>query len=481
MSSPPTITDPPTGVADEPTGPADRPTRRRSGSDDETYGRLGVGLVALFIGAPLLALLLAWYVSLTGALPFVIRPGPLGVPPWAPFVILLGAIAIACAIPVLMGNLEGRPRTFWAQEATNKRNSVFLVVAVVGGIGLTAYVLGTVLTLSTSAGLIVATVAIAVAVVGAIVSYRVGDQVILRVSAARALPDGAEPVLHDVVQELSLAANVPPPRLYVIEDSAPNALTAGRDPAHAVLAVTSGLLAQMDREELQGVVAHELAHIRNYDSRYDLFVTVLVGTTVLIADGFFQVVTWPFRLPWRLFRAVADSGYSRGSRRVSGSGSGGSWSFPDIDLGDSGGSGGGGGKGGGLAILLAIVIFVVLVLVVSAIVYAIAPVFARLMQAAVSREREYLADAGAVELGRNPAALERALAKVASSEEVLEVANRATSPLYFVNPIRSFEKRASAIYSTHPSTADRIDRLRALQGLPPLSAEEAARFVEDID
>jgi heat shock protein HtpX len=454
--------------------------------DDASYGRLGVGLVALFIGVPLLGLLLAWYVSLTGALPFIIRSGPLGVPPWAPFLILLGAVAIAAAIPILLGTLEGVPNTFWAQEARNKRNSTLLVIGVVGGIGLAAYVLGTVLTLSTSAGLVVALIAMAVGVIGAIVSFRAGDRVILRVSAARPIPDDADPVLHDVVRELSIAANIPPPRLFRIEDSAPNALSIGRDPAHAVIAVTSGLLDQLDREELQGVVAHELAHIRNGDSRYDLFVSVLVGTTVMIADGFFQVVTWPFRLPWRIFRAIGASDLDRGSRRVSGSGSGGSWSFPSISLGGGGGgggggSGGGGGKGGGLAILLAIVIFVILVLVVSALVYAIAPVFARLMQAAVSREREYLADASAVELGRNPAALERALAKVAASEEVLEVANRATTPLYFVNPIRAFEKRASTIYSTHPSTADRIDRLRSLQGLPPLSPSEAARFVEDLD
>jgi heat shock protein HtpX len=99
----------------------------------------------------------------------------------------------------------------------------------------------------------------------------------------------------------------------------------------------------------------------------------------------------------------------------------------------------------------------------------------------VSREREYLADAGAVELGRNPAALERALMKVATSEEVLEVANRATAPLFFVNPIRTFEKRASSIYSTHPRTADRVDRLRQLRGSPPLTFEEESRIAEDDD
>ncbi len=228
-----------------------------------------------------------------------------------------------------------------------------------------------------------------------------------------------------------------------------------------------------------------MAHIRNYDCRYNLFVAVLAGTTVLIADGFFQIVTFPFRLPWRVFRAFGESDYAGGSGRVSGGGSGGWWSFPNLDFGGGGGGGGGGsgGKGGGLAILLAIAIFVVLVLIVSALIYAIAPIFARLTQAAVSREREYFADATAVELGRNPAALERALTKVASAHDVLEAANRATAPLYFVNPIRAFEKRASTIYSTHPRTLDRINRLRALQAVPSLTPDSdvAAGFVEDDD
>jgi Zn-dependent protease with chaperone function len=209
---------------------------------------------------------------------------------------------------------------------------------------------------------------------------------------------------------MASAANIPPPALCPLDDRAPNAFATGRDPSRAALAVTSGLLEQLTREELQGVVAHEVAHIRNLDSRYGLFVAVLVGTTVLIADGFFQVVTFPFRLPYRIFRAMADSDVSPGSGRVSGHGSGGGWSFPSIKL-----SGGGDSKGGGAALILAIIIFVILVIVVSAIVYAIAPIFARLTQASVSREREYLADASAVELGRNPDALERALLRIASS------------------------------------------------------------------
>ena len=125
-------------------------------------------------------------------------------------------------------------------------------------------------------------------------------------------------------------------------------------------------------------------------------------------------------------------------------------------------------------------IFVLLVYVVAITVHAISPIFSRLLQASVSREREYLADATAVELGRDPEGLERALMKVAGSDQVLEVANRATAPLYFVNPIRAFESRAQDIYSTHPPTLDRVNRLRALQGKPPLDAIPGGT-TEDLD
>jgi heat shock protein HtpX len=352
---------------------------------------------------------------------------------------------------------------------------VLLTIAIVGGLGLTAYVLGTVISLRTTVGLVAGGAAILTGLIGAIVSLRAGDRIVLRISHARPIADGEATELRNVVGELSVAANIPPPTIHLIDDSAPNAFAIGRGPGHAALAVTTGLLEALDREELQGVVAHEVAHIRNEDSRYNLFVSILVGVTVLIADGFFRAVTFPFRFPYEVFRAIGKADLSPGSGRVSGRGSGGGWSFPKIDLDlDS-------DSGKGAAAILAVIIFIILVLVVSAIVYAIAPIFARLTQATVSREREYLADASAVELGRNPDALERALMKVASSTEVLEVATRATAPLYFVNPIRAFEERASAIFSTHPRTVDRVNRLRALQGEPPLGEWRAERITEDVD
>ena len=222
----------------------------------------------------------------------------------------------------------------------------------------------------------------------------------------------------------------------------------------------------LDREELQAVVAHELSHIRNMDTRYGLFVAVLVGTTVLIADGFFATITWPARAAGRLA--------GRGGQ-TSGGGSAGSWSFPDIDLGDS--------DGGSAAILfiLAVILFAIMVFLVVWVVRVVAPLISRLVQLAASQEREYLADASAVELGRNPVALERALAAVASTAAVLPEANRSTAPLYFVDPIRRFEPRAAGIWSTHPPTLERINRLRALQGKSALGSELASTFLEDRD
>jgi heat shock protein HtpX len=227
----------------------------------------------------------------------------------------------------------------------------------------------------------------------------------------------------NVVQEMALAAGVPMPKVYIIDDTAPNAFATGRDPQHASVAITTGLLQKLDREELQGVLGHELSHVRNYDIRFTLLVAVLVGSIALLADFFLRFTFW--------------GGGRRSSR--------------DRD-------------GGGA--LIAIVYVVAIVLAV------LAPIIARFVQLAVSRQREYLADASSVELTRNPQGLERALAKIAGDKEVLEVANRATQHLYFTNPIKKFEARSSAMFSTHPNIVDRINRLRQLTGEQPLEATE---------
>jgi len=147
--------------------------------------------------------------------------------------------------------------------------------------------------------------------------------------------------------------------------------------------------------------------------------------------------------------------------------------MPDIDFGDND------NIGGAILAAIAVVLFVIMVMAVVWVVRTLAPIFSRIVQASIDREREYLADASAVEIGRNPRALETALLRVASTKEVLEVANRATVPLYFVNPIRAWEERASTIFSTHPPTLDRINRLRELQGLQRLTQDDALALEEE--
>jgi heat shock protein HtpX len=437
-------------------------------------------IVAMLLIIAILALL-TWYVLTYGTLPFTWANGPYGLPVWVPLIVLAMLTILAVLIPRLLAMRAPPESTFTTQIAVNRRNSLFLTAAVAFGLGLTTYLIVAMVTLRTTPALAAAAAAMVAALVIAVVSLQMGDSIVLAMSHAHPASRAQYPEAFNVAQELAVAADVPPPAMFVIDASAPNAFSIGRDPRHAALAFTTGLLSSLDREELQGVVAHELAHIRNQDTRYSLFVAVLVGTTVLIADGFFKIVTFPFRLMRGLFRGgTSDQG---------GSGSG--WSFPSFGSGGGGGGsgggwggggGGGGDDGGGAAILVAIIIFILLVLLVALVVHILSPVFSRIVQASVSREREYLADATAVEIGRNPEALERALLKVARSPEVLEVANRATAPLYFVNPIRAMEARAQDIYSTHPPTIDRVNRLRVLQGEPPIASDaDEAQTAEDLD
>lgn len=314
--------------------------------------------------------------------------------------------------------------SFYQQIAANRRNSFllgFLVVAILVALG---FAIGYAWTGRPAGALGITAFAFVIGLVSALASYYAGDQLILGVSGAREVDERSAPQLINVVRELALAANLPMPRVYIIEDSAPNAFATGRDPQHASVAVTTGLLQKLEREELQGVIGHELSHVRNYDIRFSLLVGVLVGSVALLADFFLRATFW--------------GGFGRRSS-------------------DEGRGGGG---------LQAIAFLIALVLAI------LAPIAARLVQLAVSRQREYLADASSVELTRNPHGLERALAVIASDRDVLEVANRATQHLYFTNPIKKWEDRASGLFATHPAIVDRINRLRALAGEPPLSPAE---------
>jgi heat shock protein HtpX len=313
--------------------------------------------------------------------------------------------------------------TFYDQIGQNRRNSVLLALAVVGLLGLLGLLIGWAVTGDPRAAIPSTAIAITLGLIASLFSYFLGDSLVLTVSGAKEVDENTQPQLINVVREIALAANVPVPRVYLIDDTAPNAFATGRDPKHASVAITIGLLQKLDREELQGVIAHEMSHVRNFDIRFSLMVGVLVGSIALLADFFLRFSFW---------------GGGRSRNR------------------DSGG-------GGGLQVVIFLLAITLAIL---------APIMARLVQMSISRQREYLADASGVELTRNPAGLEQALAKIALDTEPLEVANRATQHLYFENPIKPADGRSSNLFSTHPPVMDRINRLRALQGQPPIQSPE---------
>ena len=313
--------------------------------------------------------------------------------------------------------------SFYAQISANKRNSFLMAALVVVVLGVLGFAIGYAVVGSPSGGIGALVLAIALGSISGVASYFGGDKLVLTVSGAKPVDEASAPQLINVVREMAISANVPVPAVYIIDDTAPNAFATGRDPAHASIAVTTGLLEKLDREELQGVIGHELSHVRNFDIRFALIVGVMVGAIAILADFFLRFTFW--------------GGGRRSSNR----------------------------EGGGGAQAIIFVIAIVLAVV--------APIVSRFIQLAVNRQREYLADASSVALTRNPYGLERALAKISGDPEVLEVANRGTQHMYFTNPIKKFEARSSGLMSTHPPILDRINRLRQLTGEPPLSGGEA--------
>ena len=295
------------------------------------------------------------------------------------------------------------------QIASNIRRSyllIFLFILVIAGIGY-------VFSLYTEFGEWTVLAAVMFAVVMSWGSYYYSDRIVLSMSGAAPVTKQDEPHLWNAVEGLALAAGIPVPRLYVIEDGAPNAFATGRDPQHAALAVTRGLLTKMNRLELEGVVGHEMAHIRDYDIRFMMLVSVLVGTIVLLSD-------WMTRSLW----------YGGGRKRSSSSS---------------------GGGGSGSILLLIGLVFVIL-----------SPLIAKLMHLAVSRRREFLADAEGARLTRYPDGLASALEKIAADPDPLEVANKATASLYIYNPLRDHGGWLNSLFETHPPVAERIKRLRGM-------------------
>ena len=252
-------------------------------------------------------------------------------------------------------------------------------------------------------------IAVVFAILSSIGSYYYSDRIVLAMSRARPATREEHAHLVNSVEGLALAAGIPAPRIYVIDDSAPNAFATGRDPNRAVICVTTGLLEKLNRLELEGVIGHEMAHIRDYDIRLVTLVAVLAGTAVLISDWLLRSMWW-------------GSGVSR-RRRTGGS---------------------------------------PIVLLVALVAAILAPLAASLIQLAVSRSREYLADAQGAMLTRYPDGLADALGKIAADTEPLEAANKATAHMYIVNPLKDIGGPLNALFSTHPPIEERVRRLRAM-------------------
>jgi heat shock protein HtpX len=251
-------------------------------------------------------------------------------------------------------------------------------------------------------------VALLIALFISLITFYGGDKMVLGISYAKPVDRKENPYLANVVEGLAIAADVPAPKAYIIEDSAPNAFATGRSPENSTIAVTTGLLDKLNRLELEGVIGHEMSHIKNYDIRYATLVVLLVGTVALLSD-------WMRR-----------SFFYRGRRSRKG------------------------GAGGGIIILLALLLAI------------LAPIIAQLIRLAISRQREYLADANGAHLTRYPEGLASALEKISKDKEPLEVANKATAHLYIINPLLEHRGKLNDLFSTHPPVEDRIKRLRSM-------------------
>ncbi len=251
--------------------------------------------------------------------------------------------------------------------------------------------------------------AIIVAVVMSVGSFYYSDKIVLASMHARPADKAEFPHFVNSVEALALAGGMPVPRAYVVDDPAPNAFATGRDPEHAVVCVTTGLLKILDRQELEGVIAHEMSHIKNYDIRFMMLVAVLVGAIALMADWFW----WSGRL------GVLEDRRDRG-----------------------------GGQAQAIFYLIGIALAI------------LAPISAIMIQAAISRRREYLADASGAMMTRFPDGLADALEKISSNRQPMESANKATAHLFIVNPLSG--ATVANLFSTHPPIEDRVQRLREM-------------------
>ncbi|MHC1578996.1 MAG: M48 family metallopeptidase [Dehalococcoidia bacterium] len=303
----------------------------------------------------------------------------------------------------------------WEEIRSNQIRSAVLTIGMGVLLVLVGYFLGLYFFDSAIAGLVIA---LLLWVILSLVGYFQGDSILLGMSRAKKIKPDDHPRLYNVVEEMKIASGLDKmPDIYIIDDPALNAFATGRDPNRASVAITSGLLQKLNRDELQGVIGHEIAHIKNRDVLLMAMCSILLGTIVILA--------------WYGSR-MALFGAMFGGRRSSSRG----------------------GGGGNVIILVVALAFMIL-----------APIFAQLIYLAISRKREYLADASSALYTRYPEGLASALEKLANSTQQLKSANQATAPMYIINPFRKKGLKASDLTSTHPPISERIRILRAMAGV----------------
>src|SRR5579863_9367956 len=330
---------------------------------------------------------------------------------------------------------------FRSLEATNRRETVLLVIAfmlLLGALGLGLDIAANDVAIVNGhlVGFPVLTIAALVfAGVQSMVSYYSGASLVLLSVHGRPLTADTprHQMVLDVINEMATAARMPAPKPYLMDDPSPNAFATGRDPAHSVICVTQGLVDQMDREELQGVIGHEMSHVADYDIRTMMMIAVMVGAIAMLSDFVYR---------WMFFGGFGARGRN------------------------------GSGRDNQAAALITVAVIVLA---------ALAPIFSQLLAMAVSRQREYLADASSVEFTRNPRALLRALERLAQTESPLMQASRGVAHLFIVNPFEAAVGNDSEgffanLLSTHPPLSKRIARLRALaaEGAPADAADAAS-------
>jgi heat shock protein HtpX len=313
----------------------------------------------------------------------------------------------------------------WELVRANRQRSAMLVIVMVILLACLGYVLGEYV--AHGAGLAGLFVAVCVWAILALITFTSGDSVLLSLSKARRIDKQHHPVLYNVVEEMCIAAGIAKmPAIYIIDDPAPNAFAVGRDPERASVAVTSGLLETLNRDELQGVVAHELGHIKNRDVLYMTTLTIMVGSITILAA-----------VARRLL-------FVRGGNRRRTSA----------------------GRGGGQAELVVFAVAIVLMI--------LAPFVAQLLYFAASRRREYLADGCSALFTRYPEGLASALEKISHSTQRLATANAATAPMFLVNPLKVTRAGLADLTSTHPPISQRIKILRAMGGEAGLTRYDQA-------